>query len=138
MKRRIVAALLLAHVALLLLAATRFSIVSWLWGEVSWQLNYFQYAYRKVWGILYVSEYTLSQVVVYVSAYFVGLLTFQGVGRTLPAFIRGAGVVICLLGLVSFSLESTHWFWRHGISWIASFPVLLLPLWIWLAARLAR
>ncbi len=138
MKRRMLAVLLLAHIVLLLLAATRFSIVSWLWGEVSWQLNYFQYAHRKLWGILYVSKYTLPQVVVYVLGYLVGLLTFWCADRALPAFLKGAGAIICLLGLVSFSLELSHWFCRHGISWIASFPVLLVPGWIWLGSRLAR
>jgi len=126
------------HVLLLLLAATRFSVIAWLWGDISWQLSYFQYAYCNVWGILYVSEYTLPQVIVYVVAYLAGLLTFWSTGRTHPSFPRGAGTLICLLGLVSFSFELTHWFWRHGTSWIASFPALLVPLWIWLGVRLAR
>jgi hypothetical protein len=36
--------------------------------------------------------------------------------------------VLCIVGLVSFGIEGSHRIWSHELSWIASFPVVMVPL----------
>ena len=127
---RTLSTLLIAHVLCLVLAATDFSVVSWLWGDWSWTVNYFQYSYRHGWGYAYVSNYDLAQVLCYIVAYGLGVAAFGTEFRRHRLRLSAAGLILCALGVVSFCIEATHWLWRHHFSWIASFPVAMLVLWI--------
>ena len=127
---RILIVLLMSHVVLLLLAATNFSLVSWLWGDLSLSWSYFDYCYRTGWGHTYVSEYPLGQVLCYTVAYGLGVAAFAIAWLKHQLYLSAAATVLCLLGVLSFSIEATHWLWRHHVSWIASFPAALVVLWV--------
>ena len=135
---RILVGLLVGHAVLLMLASTNFTMVSWLWGDFSPQWSYFQCSHRSGWGISYVSEFGLGQVLCYLAAYGLGLAAF------ILAFVRyrlglsAVAAVLCLAGAVSFGIEATHWLWNHHCSWIASFPVVMVVLWAGAGIQLCR
>jgi hypothetical protein len=52
--------------------------------------------------------------------------------------IGDTGVVLCLLGLLSFALEASHWLLDHHSSLIASAPVIVLPLCLVAVFQLSR
>ena len=37
-------------------------------------------------------------------------------------------MILCVLGLISFAIEGSHWFWEHHLSWIAICPAASLLL----------
>jgi hypothetical protein len=116
------------HAGLLALASTKFSIVSWIWGSWPWSWNYFQYSYRNGWGYPYQSDYSLAVVVAYIAAYLVGM---AGYGLAWH-YVRGGwevlGIILSVLGLVSFLIEGSHWLWSHHLSWIFVCPAASLLL----------
>ncbi|MCP4640938.1 MAG: hypothetical protein GY851_10915 [bacterium] len=122
--------LLISHAVLLVLASTNFSVISWLWGDHSWTWNYFQYSYRNGWGHPYASEYSLGQVLCYITAYGLGALAFAIGWLRYRLRLSVAATVLCLLGTLSFCIEATHWLWTHHLSWIASFPAVMIVLWM--------
>ena len=130
--------LLISHAVLLVLASTNFSVVSWLWGDFSWNWSYFQYSYRNGWGYTYVSDYNLGQVACYVGAYGLGVAAFTIARVRYRLSLSTAAIVVCLLGAVSFCIELTHWFWSHHLSLIASFPAAMVVLWVVIGAQLGR
>ncbi len=138
MRRRTLIALLVGHAMLLVLASTNFSAVSWLWGDLSWNCTYFQYAYRNGWGHTYVSDYGLGQVLCYVAAYGLGAAAFGIAWLRLEVPLSAVATVLCLAGAVSFGIEATHWLWAHHLSLIASFPAVMVVLWVCVAAQLGR
>jgi hypothetical protein len=113
---------------LISLAASDFTILSGSAAPERFQFNYFAFSHRSGWGSVYVSEYSVPQVGVYLVAYAAGLMAFAMVVRSGLRTIGGTGVVLCLLGLISFALEASHWLLNHHSSLIASVPVLILPL----------
>lgn len=135
---RITALLLTGHIALLMLASTNFSLLSWLWGDISWNWDYFQYTSKHGWGYTFVSEYSLAQVLCYVVAYGLGIAAF---GISMVRYrlrLSAVGIALCLLGMLSFCIEATHWLWDHHLSWIASFPAVMLVLGICIGVQLAK
>ena len=130
--------LLISHAVLLVLASTNFSAVSWVWGDLSWSWSYFQYSYRSGWGYTYVSDYALGQVLCYVLAYGLGVAVFVIVWIRHGLYLSAAATVVCLLGAVSFCIEATHWLWSHHLSWIASFPAVMVVLWICVGVQLVK
>ena len=130
--------LLIGHIILLMLAATDFSIVSWLWGDVCWSWNYFQYTYKSGWGQSYVSDYTFGQLLCYIAGYGLGAAAFAIVWVRYRILLSGIATVLCLLGVLSFLIEASHYLWSHHLSWIASFPVLMVVLWVCIGAQLGR
>ena len=122
--------LFVGHVVLLVLASTNFSVVSWLWGDLSWTWSYYHYSYRNGWGHTYVSEYALGQVLCYAAAYGLGVAAFAIVWIRHRLLSSGLATVVCLVGAASFCIEATHWLWPHHLSLIASFPVVMVVLWI--------
>jgi hypothetical protein len=129
--------LLVGHAVLLLLASTNFSLVNWLWSDNAWTWNYFQYSHKNGWGYTYMSDYSLGQILAYISAYALGAATFAGAWLWHRLRLSAAATVLCLLGLLSFSIEATHWLWAHHLSWIASFPAVMLILWVCIGGQLA-
>lgn len=124
-----------AHALLLLLAATHFSAVSWLWGGASWNWNYFMYSSRSGFGYAYVSDYSLPHVLAYLAGYALGLPVFIFAFRRRWTLLGWCGVILCGLGIVSFGIEGSHWLWRHHTSWIASFPAAMVGMWVWWVVR---
>lgn len=119
--------LLVLHAILLLLASTSFTISSGFDdGAFSW--NYFQYASRNGWGHPYEFPYSLTVVLTYLAAYGVGILGYGLTWRSGFKVVGSAGTVLCAVGFVSFAYELTHWISDHYGSWIASAPIVLLPL----------
>jgi hypothetical protein len=112
------------HVVLLLLASTQFTVLSWMWSERSWTFNYFSYCWRDGWGYQYKSDYDLTVVLAYIAAHLLGLGTYYVIACKY-ARVRGTfpALILCLVGLASFSIEASHWLWSHHLSCIASCPL---------------
>ena len=127
-----------AHVLLLILAATRFSVISWLWGDASWNWSYFTYSSRSGFGYEYVSDYSLPRVFAYLAGYAIGLPVFIFAVRRRWMLLGWFGIILCGLGVASFGIESSHWLWRHHTSWIASFPAAMAVLWVIWVLRVGK
>jgi hypothetical protein len=126
--------LLLLHALLLLLASTDFTIVTAPLGRDAWRWSYFKYSSQAAWGYEYVSDYTLPMILTYIAAFAVGIVGFAVVclqGRWLIGML---GVVLSVLGLVSFGIEGSHWVFEHNRSWLAFSPaimfILVVPAWL--------
>lgn len=130
--------LCVAHVALLALASTNFSIVSWLWQDWSFQFNAYDIAYRNGWGFKYESPFPLAQIACYIAAYMFGYAFFFLVWRAYRIQMSVIAAVLCALGALTFVLESTHWILSHNLSFIASIPGLLFVICMLLALQIER
>ena len=138
MSKRTFIVLFVIHAVLLVLASTNFSVVSWLWGDFSWDFRYFEYGYRSGWGYTYVSDYTLGQVLCYVGAYSLGVAAFAIGWLRHGLWLSVPSMIVCIIGATSFCIELTHWLWSHHLSLIASFPVVMVVLWVVIAVQLGR
>ena len=138
MRIRTLIVLLISHAVLLVLASTNFSVVSWIWGESAWSWSCFQYSFRNGWGHTYVSEYGLGQVLCYIGAYGLGVAAFAIARVRLRLGFSTPAIIVCLLGAASFGIELTHWLWPHHLSLIASFPEVMVILWVIVGAQLGR
>jgi hypothetical protein len=128
--------LFVTHALLLALAATRFTMVTaFISNDHAWTLNYYQYTSQNGWGYLYESPYTGAQVATYLAAYGLGLVVFINAFRRGATIIGGVGALLCSLGVVSFIIEGSHWFTTHNRSWVASFPGVVVVLWIFLVVQ---
>ena len=122
------------HVFLLILACTNFSVVVGFIGEDhSFSINYWTYSYQSGFGYEYKSEYSLLQVFAYMAAYGIGVILFFFARKHGMPVVNILGTGLCIIGLISFLVEGSHWVSTHHYSWIASFPVVMLILWIVLA-----
>ena len=130
--------LLVCHAALLLLAVTDFSLVSWLWGAHSWNVQFFELSFNLGGADYFESDYSLRQTLCYVAAYLLGLLTFAIAGHRYQLYPPQFAIIICFLGTLSFGLEATHWPIEHHLSLIVSFPILMPIFWLYLISRLHR
>ncbi len=119
---------LVIFAALLLLASTKFSVVSWIWAKSAWTWQYFQYSYGNGWGYPYQSDYSLAVVLTYVAAFVAGIIGYLIAGKRVAGRWSVAAVILCVLGLVSFLIEASHWLWEHHLSWIAICPAASLVL----------
>ena len=122
--------ILLLHIILVLLASTNFTILALVRDVKSFSWNYYTYSYRNGFGYTFESDYSLQQVLTYIGAYATGLILFALVfvkGLRITDFL---GFGVCSLGLVSFIIEGSHWISEHHLSWIASFPIALIVLWL--------
>lgn len=128
--------LFVIHAVLLVLASTNFSVISWLWGDFYWTFRYFEYGYRNGWGYNYVSDYALGQVLCYVGAYGLGVAVFRAAWLRRGLWTGVPAMILCLIGAASFIFELTHWLWSHHLSLIASFPAVMVVLWVVIGAQL--
>ena len=117
-----------AYAGLLLLASTRFSVVSWILGKWAWTWEYFQYSYRNGWGSQYQSDYSFVVVLTYLAAFGVGIVGYVMAGERVAGGWSVLALMLCVLGLISFLIEGTHWLWEHHLSWIAICPAASLAL----------
>jgi hypothetical protein len=119
--------LLVAHVGLLVLASTCFTVVTGL-SDGQYQWEYFCYNSQHGWGVPYQFPYSLWVVLAYLSAYATGVAAYCMTYRSGSQIIGSTGVLLCAVGFASFAFELTHWFVHHFASWIASAPITLLAL----------
>ena len=125
--RNTLLALLTVAGVLLILACTDFTAVTWPWRH-AWRCAYFEYASQSGWGYQYVSDFSFAQALCYLAAYGVACVAFGVAARRHGLMLAGFALVLCLLGFLSFTIEITHWLWEHNTSWIASFPIVVIPL----------
>jgi len=115
------------HLVLLALACTSFTLVTG-WANGDWKYNFYTYCFADGWGHAYRSDYTLPLIITYLAAYAVGIGAYAMAWRAGSRYVAGTGLALCIVGLVSFGIEGSHWIGSHDLSWIASFPVVMLPL----------
>ncbi|MBI1311666.1 hypothetical protein GC176_10260 [bacterium] len=116
------------HALLLLLASTAFTIVTAVFGSESLQWCYYRYSSRSGFGTEYVSDFTLPVVATYLAAFAAGVIGFAAAvhkGRRVAGFL---GLILSMVGFVSFAIEGSHWLFGHHTSWLAFSPVLDLAL----------
>lgn len=123
----------MTHVLLLILACTNFSALGFIREDQSFSVNYWTYSHRSGFGYEYKSEYSLPQILAYVAAYGIGVILFVLARKHGMPAVNILGTGLCVIGLISFLIEGSHWISTHHHSWIASFPVVMLVLWIVLA-----
>jgi hypothetical protein len=123
------AALILLHLVPLLLASTAFTIITAPLGLTPFNWNYIAYAYADGWGYVYHSDYTLAQVLTYLLAYGSGLVLYPLLTR--PHLLAVFATLICFAGVISFTIELSHWLIDHHLSLIGSFPILLILIAMW-------
>jgi hypothetical protein len=117
-------ALLVAHLVLLVLASTSFTVVTaFANGRFQWQ--YFQYFWQHGWGLRYQFPYSLSVVLAYLAAYAVGVVVYYVAYRDGAKIIGLVGLLLCAAGVASFAFEATHWLVNHYTSLILSSPIVL-------------
>lgn len=126
------------HAGLLVLASTKFRVVSWIWGTWSWAWNFFEYSYQSGWGYTYESNYSLPVVSAYVAAYLVGMAGYFLAWNHVRGGWRVLGVILSGLGLVSFLIEGSHWLWSHHLCWIFICPTASLLLSVVVILQLGR
>ena len=115
------------HLVLLALACTRFTLLTG-WASGAWTCDFYTYHYADGWGYVYKSDYTLPVIITYLAAYATGIAVFGIAWGAGSRWVAGVGLALCIVGLLSFGIEGTHWIWSHNLSWIASFPVVVFPL----------
>ncbi len=117
------------HALLLLLASTAFTIVTVMFGDGSLQWCYFRFLSRTgEGGQYYVSDFTLPVVATYLAAFIVGLAGFTLALRNGRYFTGVTGIALSAIGLISFTIEGSHWFFDHHRSWLAFSPALMFVL----------
>jgi hypothetical protein len=131
-----VAPLLAAHILLLVLASTQFTIATVWFGDHRWTWNYFDCAHSNGFGYHDVSAYSLPVVLTYIAAYVAGLIAYLVAWRRGRLVIGLVGALVSAMGLVSFGIEGSHWFFDHNLSWIFSCPLVALPLSAYAIVRL--
>ena len=128
MKSKLALWALCFHAGLLVLASTKFTVLSWMWGNYYWTWNYYQYSHRNGWGYQYQSEYSALVVLTYIAAYLAGVAGYALVWNRVHYGWTGPALILSALGLVSFLIEGSHWAWSHHLSWIVSCPAASLLL----------
>ena len=120
--------LLALHAIFLLLASTGFTIVTALLGKASIQWCYFRYVSSNSWGVPYVSEYSAPEIVTYLLAFIMGVVGFFLAWQSQRPFVGVLGVLLSLIGTISFAIEGSHWIVDHNRSWLAFSPAVMFAL----------
>jgi hypothetical protein len=120
------------HSFLLLLASTKFTIVSSLFGGTGLEWCFYRYATSSGWGVKYVSEYSALEVITFLMAFGVGASGFLLAQKGRFPILAFLGFILSLLGCISFAIEGSHWLMDHNRSWIAYSPIVM-----WVLALLA-
>lgn len=116
------------HAALILLASTAFTVVTAPLGGNALQWSFYRYSSRSGFGGNYVSDYSLAVTLTYLVAFSLGVVGFRMAYRNGRVITGVLGVVLSVIGLVSFLIELSHLFVDHQRSWIAIAPVAMLVL----------
>lgn len=119
--------LLAVHVALLVLASTRFTVVTGLTGG-GFRWEYFQFTNQSGWGQAYQFPYSLPVVATFLAAYAAGMAAYFLAWRQGSSIVGTLGLLLCGVGLASFAYELHHWFVDDYRSIIVSPVIVLLGL----------
>lgn len=129
--------LFILHFILLLLAISNFTIITF-WFNQDWSLALWNIAQKDSFGVPYKFDYSLELVLTYIGVYFTGFLFYLKWSLGGAISLRRFSMLICILGLASFSLELLHWIVDFNFSLIVSFPVILLLSAIYFAFKIVR
>ncbi len=110
------------YLGLLLLASTRFGVVSWIWGKWAWSWDYFECSFQNGWGYQFESDFSFLTVLAYLAAFAAGVAGCLIAGKRIATAVSVATMTLCVLGMISFLIEGSHWIWEHHLSWIAICP----------------
>jgi hypothetical protein len=120
--------LLVLHAILLLLASTGFTIVTTFLGNSSFQWCYFKYSSRNGFGVQFVSDFSALEIATYLIAFAIGVLGFSIALKNGRPLAGGLGVLLSLIGFLSFAIEGSHWIVDHNRSWVAFSSALMFAL----------
>lgn len=116
------------HAALILLASTAFTVFTAPFGGDSLQWSFYSYSFRSGFGTPYVSDYSTAVVTTYLIAFAFGVIGFNMAYRAGRLRTGLLGVILSVVGLVSFTVELSHVFVDHHRSWVVIAPVAMLAL----------
>jgi hypothetical protein len=116
------------HAILLLLASTDFTIVNLALGKGSLRWCYFGHVSEHGFGYEFVSDYSVLSILMYVLAFAVGIAGFSVALQHGHRVVGSLGVVLSVIGLVSFAIEGSHWMIEHNLSWLAFSPAVMFSL----------
>lgn len=119
---------IILHLVLLALASTNFTILTALLGTEHFQWLYYKYQSETGFGGQYQSPFSAPVIMTYLLAYTVGVVGFCMAIARGRRFIGGWGLILSVLGLVSFGVEASHWFSAHQESFLAFSPGAMLVL----------
>ncbi len=128
--KKIIFILILIHIFFLLMAATNFTFFNMFKSIGRYQWTFFNINFHSGWGKVYVSAYSVQQIVAYLISYGLGVYLFKVYSRKNYFFTGLTGRILCGLGFLSFLFEATHWFVNHQFSVIFSIPVGVGLLWV--------
>jgi hypothetical protein len=113
------------HSLLLLLASTKFTVVTSLLGHTGFDWCFYKYGSSNGWGVPYVSDYRALEVVTFLLAFGIGAIGFLLALKGRLPILAFLGLLLSLVGGLSFTLEGSHWLIDHNRSWIAFSPVVM-------------
>lgn len=118
--------LLLLHAWLMLIAGTQYSLLThWYRGdELSW--NFFQYHSASGFGGSTEPSHSLAVVLAYLAAYSVGIVGFGIASRAGSPILGSIGLILSLVGVISFLIEGSHWVFTHERFWLLHSPTLMI------------
>lgn len=122
--------LLIVHILAMLLASTDYSVVTSAFGGGQLHWEYFLFSQHSGWGprAIYTPDNSLLVVLTYLIGFVCGAVAY------LKAMSRGnrcagtLGLILSLIGIISYSIELSHWGWSHTRSWILCVPSLMIIL----------
>ena len=120
--------ILALHALLMLLASTEFTIVTAIFGGDSLRWCCYRCASQSGFGRQFVSDYTLPVVLGYLATFAVGIAGFSLALRRGRHVVGLLGVVLSMIGVISFAIEGSHWIIEHHRSWIAFSPAVMFIL----------
>lgn len=120
-------AFLAIHALLLVLASTEFTVATSFFRGDRFHWSYFQYAWKSGFGQPYVADYTLPVVLTYLAAFAFGVIGFRLALGERP-IVGLVGLVLSIVGLISFAIEGSHWIFDHHRSLIAIIPAAMMIL----------
>lgn len=123
------AAFVVLHFLPLLAGSTNFTIFTALRRPHAFNWSYLDFSYSNGWGYVYQSAYSPWQIAAYLLAYASGLFLHPKLTR--PRWLASVAMGLCLMGVVSFVIEASHFVFDHNLSLIGSAPIIMTPIAIW-------
>ncbi|MEI7912328.1 MAG: hypothetical protein WCK77_22065 [Verrucomicrobiota bacterium] len=74
----------------------------------------------------------------YIEAFAAGIIGYRMAGNRIAKALTVPAVALCVLGLISFLVEASHWLWDHHRTWIVVCPAASLLLAGFAIVRLYR
>ena len=119
--------LLFAHMLLVVLAGTAFTILTFFW-DGNWFVEFYKYWSSSGFGKIYESPYCKTVILTYIAAFLVGLVADVLVSRSSSRVAGAIGILASLLGLYCFGNEYFQLGRSEYDSWIVVSPLFMLVL----------